>query len=469
MNLSAKRLNDAMVWFWKLLSSRNTGIVLLITISLLLLIGAALPNPSLMPRVEAIKLKFESPLLYQLGENFNSIKLGKSYIFAFIGLLLITSTTFCSVDRVLKRMSTRKSAISNQPSFRKSKSLSLPKNAPGVAENISSLIQAKSWKTTDWTDNEKRIILARRGDVGFWGSIFFHAILISLLIGIVVYHVSAFYGAVRISEGQTIKLTKDSLTSISRMPVFGIKLPPLAFTFNTFSAQYDDQTATDFTADFNIADLENDRQWKEIIKINRPFTYSGIDFLMTVQGYSPNFVLYKNGTPVVDTVVALDFDQDLRDTFDIDDHGLHVVAQFFPDMERNSEGRVSTKSRIPNNPYFGIEVYQQGRQVLRKLIGKGEGGSFGPYTLEFHDLHHWIRLNLVKETGIGFFFLCAMIGLVGLVIRIVDPEEQMMASIENADEGCRVDFYHSARHFEGLLEETVDEIITSLRKSANPQ
>jgi cytochrome c biogenesis protein ResB len=454
-----------MGWLWRFLSSRNTGIVLLIAVSLLLTIGAVLPNPDLMQRADAIKLKFESPLLFKLGENFNSMKLGGSYIFAFIGILLITSTTFCSVDRAMKRMKARRASLFNLPSDNKVISIEVNDNTLNIEEKLRSIIQANRWKTKESVIEDKYTILARKGDLGFWGSIFFHVILISLLIGLVIYHFSAFYASIRFSEGQTIKLTKKNITSIDRMPLLGISLPELLFKFNKFSAKYhDDYTATDFTADFDIVNLKTDKQWKQIIKVNKPFTYNGMDFLMIFQGYSPNFILYKNGTPVLDTVVALDFDQDFRDTFDIDDYGLHVVAQFFPDMDRNEDGRVYTKSRRPKNPHLGIEVYQGDTKVFRKLLGKGEGGSFGPYKLVFNDLHHWITLNLVKEAGIGFFFICAVIGLVGLFIRIIDPERQIIASIEDTHKGHVVNFYHSSKHFEGMLEENMNDIINKFKK-----
>jgi hypothetical protein len=57
-----------------------------------------------------------------------------------------------------------------------------------------------------------------------------------------------------------------------------------------------------------------------------------------------------------------------------------------------------------------------------------------------------------------------MIGLVGLFIRIIDPERQIIASIEDTDEGHVVNFYHSARHFGGLLEENINDMINKLKK-----
>ena len=455
-----------MARLWNILSSRNTGIVLLIAVSLLLLIGAALPNPSLMQRADALQLKIQSPLLYTLGENFNSMKLGGSYIFTFIGLLLITSTSFCSIDRAVKRIKARNTPFPKLPSDKKVISVEFNHNASNIEDKLKSIFQEKRWKIKESEIEDKHLILATKGELGFWGSIFFHALLISLIIGLVLYHFSAFYASIRFSEGQEIKLTTDNITTINRMPVFGISLPELLFRFNKFTAEYhDDGTATDFTADFDIVNLNTDKKWKQIFKVNKPFSYNGIDFLMILQGYSPNFILYENGLSVLDTVVALDFDQDFRATFDIDEYGLHVVVQFFPDMDRNKDGGVYTKSRRPDNPHLGIEVYQGGTQVIRKLLAKGEGGSFGPYKLVFNDLYHWITLNLVKEAGIGFFFICAMIGLVGLYIRVVDPEKQIMATIEDTNEGRVVHFYQSSKHFGGLLEEEMKDIIDKLTTS----
>ena len=249
------------------------------------------------------------------------------------------------------------------------------------------------------------------------------------------------------------------------MPVLGVTLPDLVFTFNKFTVQYhDDYTATDFAAFFNINDTKTGRSWEKIFKINEPFRYNGIDFLMVKQGYSPNFMLYKNDVLVFDSVVALEFDQDSRTSFNIREYGMRILAQFFPDMERNEDGSVFTKTRRPKNPYFGLEVYEDGKKIKRKLVAKGEDITFGPYKLVFNDLHNWITLHLVRETGIGFFFICAMIGLAGIFIRVLDPEQQIIASIEDTHKGHVVNFYHSARHFEGLLKENMNDIINKLKK-----
>jgi hypothetical protein len=455
-----------MKWLWRFLTSRNTAIVLLTAISLVLLIGAVLPNPALITPERFIELEEKMPALLWLGEQFNSMKVGKSFAFTLIGLLLILSTTFCSIDRLIKKKRASVGTLRELPHGKKAGAITLESKESDIERAILTAFKKDRWKTKTFESKGNRIISGSKGAIGFWGSIFFHAILVTLLAGLIAFYFSGFYASIRISEGQELALKIENLYSINRMPVFGIRLPDLVFTFNKFTVQYhDDYTATDFTAFFNIKDTKTGKSWEQIFKINEPFRYRGIDFLMVVQGYSPNFMLYKNDIPVFDSVVAMEFDQDFRDTFDIREYGIRVLAQFFPDMKRNKDGSVFTKTRRPKNPYFGLEVYQDGIKVMRKLVAKGEDITFGPYRLVFNDLHHWITLHLVRETGIGFFFVCAMIGLAGIFIRILDPDRQILASIEDTKEGRVVNFYHSARHFEGLLEENMNDIITKLKKS----
>ena len=456
-----------MLWLWRFLTSRNTAIILLLVVSFILLIGAVLPNPSLMPPEDIAILEEKWPFLLRLGENFNSMKVGRSYAFGIIGIFLIISTATCSIDRVIKKIKTRPETITDLPQEMKTVTFTLQSMSANNTESmIVALLKKDRWKIRADDSANSRIISARKGDVGFWGSIFFHAILVTLIAGLVVYYLSGFYATMRITEGQKLMLTKGNLLSIEREPAIGMALPDIQFNFRRFSAEYyDDVTATDFTAEFDITDMKTGETWEQIFKINRPFHYKGIEFLMVMQGYSPHFILYKNDVPVFDAVVALDFDRDYRGSFDITGQGMRVVTQFFPDMARNKDGSVYTKTFRPKNPYFGLEVFQGSARVFRKLVGMGDSAPFGQYKLEFHELHHWITLHLVRETGIGFFFVCFMIGIIGIFARAIDPDRRIVASIQSTRDGQAVSFYYAGKHFEGIIREYVVDIMNKLKSS----
>ncbi len=453
-----------MLRIWKFLTSRNTAIVLLIVVSVILLISAALPNPDLMPSYRVMELQETSPLLMKLGTNFNSMKIGRSPVFAAVGILLIISTAFCSIDRMIKRFRMRSDSASELETGKKGMTFQLSGNLSDIEKKLVATLKKDRWKTKISDSDGGKVILANRGDLGFWGSIFFHAILISLMVGLVFYFLSGFYASIRITEGQSLSLRKENLYTIDRMPLFGLALPELQFRFNSFSAVYhDDVTATDFTAHFDIKDEKTGKSWDKTFRINDPLNYRGIDFIMIKQGYSPNFILYKDDVPVFDAIVALDFDYEDKATFTIAEEGLHVTAQFFPDMAKNDFGGVYTKTYRLKNPYFGLEVSAGGKKVLRKLVGKGERATFGPYAIVFSDIRNWITLNLVRETGVGFFFVCSMVGLGGLLLRFIDPEMRIIARIRSAGEGNNVDVYYSGKHFEGILRENLENMILDLK------
>lgn len=125
----------------------------------------------------------------------------------------------------------------------------------------------------------------------------------------------------------------------------------------------------------------------------------------------------------------------------------------FPDLERSADGGVYSKSQRPRNPFYGLEIIQDGRRVYRGLIGKGKSIIFGEYRMEFADLRYWITLNLVRETGIGFFFVCSMIGLAGLLVRMLDPDRKITAIF--TPDG-KAQFFCSSKHFDSLLREKVE-------------
>ena len=173
MNSLGKQLNKAMVWLWRFLTSRNTAIVLLIAVSVILLIGALLPNPALITPERFIKLEENMPALLWLGEQFNSMKVGKSFAFAFIGILLVISTTFCSIDRIIKKKLTITGMLRELPDDKKASTVKLESSASNIEKTILSALKKDRWKTNIFESEGNRIISASKGDIGFWGSIFF--------------------------------------------------------------------------------------------------------------------------------------------------------------------------------------------------------------------------------------------------------------------------------------------------------
>ncbi len=439
--------------FWTLLVSRNTAIVLLIAVSLVLLVGAALPNADLMAPADAENLRMRSPALFWLGQHFNSMKVGKSPVFGFAGILLIISTTFCSIDRIVKQVRAEKEKPSEPQSEERAISV-VVRDVSAASRMLENSFKKQGWKTRLLPETGRIVMTGRKGAIGFCGSIFFHFLLVTLIAGLVFFYFTGFYATLLITEGQEVQLSADTLTNVERMPPLGVSLPPIRIRLDRFSEEYyDESTAADHTADLELADARILKPWRQTVKVNKPFSYGGIEFVIDRRGYAPRFVLFKKKTPVFDTYVALNTYEENKDSFEIAAENMAVTAQFFPDLERSADGGVYSKSQRPHNPYYGLEIIQNGQRVYRGLIGKGRSIAFGEYRMEFPELRYWITLNLVRETGIGFFFVCSMIGLAGLLVRILDPERKITAIF--TPDG-KAQFFSSSKHFDSLLREKVE-------------
>jgi len=101
---------------------------------------------------------------------------------------------------------------------------------------------------------------------------------------------------------------------------------------------------------------------------------------------------------------------------------------------------------------------KEGQLLYRGLIRLKEQKEFGPYKVVFNDLRYWITLNLVKETGIGFFFWCSLLGLLGLLIRFLDPDRKLFFVFEKG----KVSVVAYSKHFEGILKEQTKALVKTI-------
>ncbi len=443
---------------WAAATSRTTAITLLIAVSAVITLGATLPNPELLSTEEALRLLEERPLLHWLGERFNSMQLGRSPAFGIAGALLILSTALCTIDRAVKRLRSGGSRAADLAAMKPGPSLRGEDGADGEARVIDALRSGR-WRWRIDETSSGRVISAWKGRTGFWGSIFFHGVLVTFLFGWIASATTAFYATFVITEGQERLLTPDALVQIERAPLGGPDLPRLIFRLDRFTEVFhDDVTAIDYTAQFTIRDLSSGKSEEALIKVNRPFESGGVKFILTKRGEAPRFILQRNGIVVFDSFVTLRVADYATDSVAVPEGEMEMTVRYFPDMARTPEGKVYSRSRKPLNPHFGIEVTRRGERLFRGLVKQGETAVFGAYALAFDELRSWVALDLVREPVLGLFFWSALIGLAGLVVRALDPELQVAAVLEGTGADRTWRWFYQARHFEALLQEQVEAI-----------
>jgi cytochrome c biogenesis protein ResB len=423
----------------------------------MLLLGGLLPDPRFIGDIEVERLREERPVIYFFSEKFNPGALAEGYFFGFVCVFLIVSTTACSADRFAERRRLKKALPSEIPI----REFDLSMRVEGGEDSLQRLkgaFRLKRWSLREEERGGRIIVLAEKGALGYWGSILFHAILITILVGMAVYYFTGFYGMFLFTEGQSRVLTRENLERIERWPILGVRLPALRFALDSFSVVYwKDREPIDYTARFLMEDMEKGERWEQEIKINEPFRYGGIDFLLTYYSFSPNFMVYKDGREVFDSYVALSLVDHKEDSFNIESEGLRIKCVFFPDFREDEKG-FYTETPLPRNPVFLTKVEKDGEPLYSGLMAVGQEVSAGEYVIRFNDVKYWITLNLSRETGIGFLFWSSLPGLFGLLVRFLDPDRRVLLQYD----GGRLSVVSYSKHFEGILKQQTADLVNDI-------
>lgn len=458
--------------FWDAVTSRNLAIVLLIVVTVTLGVGAALPNPKLLSSWQAMEMKADHPVAYWLGERYNSQEIATGYLFGFIGVFLILSTSLCSIDRLIKRYK-----------LRSKMGIALPDAAgrPAVSAELGSVDQAlvkrhaagwlkkKRWRVVQVEGSGGFSLAGVRGDAGFWGSVFFHFILITALVGLVIYYFGAYRAALTFTEGQSYALERSALTNISREPVWGIRLPKVALGLMDLHSVYppdDPWTAVDHVARFRVTRIDTGDSWIKDVKINDPLVIDGREFLLVTGGFSPRFVLRAaSGEAVFDNFVALKPGEEGKDDFFVPGGQMRVEAAVHPDFVMK-EGRPGTRGRALNNPVLEAAIYREGSLLYEGLIPLGGTAAVGDFIVEFPEVRRWALMEMTGEPGIGMFFVLSFFGIIGIAVRMFDPDERLYVGLGLKEGNVSLEVLPYSRHFSGLISDRARELVEHLEEVA---
>jgi cytochrome c biogenesis protein ResB len=458
------KLSSLKTAIWQALTNRTLSTMLLIAVTLLLAIGSLLPNPAYMDQAKIAQMQARHPLLWSMGEHYNNQKLVQGYFFSGIGVFLILSASLCSIDRLRwRRRSRRESAASGADIVSGGATHSLQLGEVPANEVLEAaracLRQRMRWAQIRH-DSEQGMVIARRGSYGFWGSILFHSLLIMALVGMVIFHLGGTRGWLSFTEGQGYRLEESRFTHLEKKPVWGVRLPRVSLELLQQYALFapdDPNTAIERVARFRVTDTKTGAGYDREVRINKPLNIGGMDFLLMNGGFAPRFVITgKNGTRIFDAFVNLREAGGTRDDFAANDRQLHLQVNFLPDYVREF-GRPRTRSPHLRNPVVAATVTIEGQKLYDDIIPVGQGVQVADYQVHVPEVRRWVEMEAVNEPGIGFFFAVSFFGLSGLIVRMLDPDEQLTL-VCTAENGCTtVRIAADSRHFPALLAGVAEE------------
>jgi cytochrome c biogenesis protein ResB len=463
-------MNNYLQAFWNFITSRNLAIVLLIIVTAMLAIGAFLPNPVFLSEEKKLEMHFKNPTLYWLGERYNSQTLASGNTFGFIGVFLILSTALCSIDRLVTKRRAKEGAIFTFPfSTAQKGEIRYFKNIDSITlENYGSNWFKKQKMDIAVQDvDSKRIIVGSRGKAGFWGSIFFHFILITALMGLVIYYFGSYRATLSFTEGQSYRLHKDRLVHIIEEPLWGLDLPDaevgLVKQYSLY-AQDSPLYPIEHVAVFQVNESRMRRPWNKEVRINDPLVIDGRQFLLQRGGFSPRILIMgSDGKVIFDRFVALRDERGTSDNVSIQEINRLLTIKFYPDFIRKDK-KLETKTLEVKNPFFMITIYQEDSVLFKELVPFKSEVSVEGYTISFPEVRRWVEMELVGEPGIGFFFMVSFAGLIGVFVRIIDPDERIYIILEEMKSGVNLTSYTYSKHFSGLIEDRRAEMVSYIEE-----
>lgn len=448
--------------FIEIIGSRRFAIWLLLATTAVIFLSNLLPKPYVMTDREIETMKRESPILYQMGERFNVGKVTKSPVFGGIAIFLFASITVCTARRVRiwAEERERKGAVPETARLPIISTILLDGSvSPDAVEGI---MAGNRWRPTEVISDAGRILYARKGGEGFWGSAVFHAGMCVVLAGALVSAVTRYNGRLVLTQDFGIDPAAElrGLTSDQRyvFPLRGMML-------DSFNPIYEGVFPVDYIAEISGLDLYG-REFRKSIRVNEPMSTAGYNFLLTRYGYAPRFAVKdSSGRVVSDDVVNLAvITPETRDSFNLLKGSVTARVSFFPDFYIDAaKGMPASRSRNPNNPVFLVTLERPGGTRDGGFLPIGKGLDFGGYTLEFKELRYWVQLDVSKDAGVPLVTIGFFVIISGLAVRMVLNEKAVWIIIKETADGTEVGVGGRARFFPALFEEEIKRLAGEIR------
>lgn len=431
--------------FLDYVGSRSFAIILLTGTLAIILVSNLLPNISIMSKEEIDALRVSRPLFFALAGFLQIATVAKSPFFLVIPVSIFASVAACTLKRI-KREGWR--AIRVAPGDVKYRG-----GFAGSPESAVLFLRKKGW-TAGVVSQESgdAVIVGHKGMEGFWGSVLFHAGMNVAILGFGLSVITGFNASIMLTDGYGVKASEAFL---GKKPTEEFPFPEMLM--ESFNAVYLDGFPVDYSMELTLWDGEG-RERKGEVKVNHPLKWKGYQFVPNRYGFSPEFIIKKDGKEVLNAFVNLVvITPDQIDYFEAPDEGMKVACQFFPDFYM--EGKVpKTRSKEPKNPVFFVEIKQKEKVIGRGFLHLNKEVSFPGYSIELKDIRRWVLLDVSRDTGVpvitfGFIFIVA-----GLIIRFLRHERHIWLYLRDGAVEAGGRSRYSPALFEDELKKLAEEM-----------
>lgn len=332
---------------FRYLSSVRLAVVLLILIILLSIIGTLIPQgqelsfyQNYLPRVAS--------LIVFLGFN----HLYRSPLFLSLVFLFLLNLLFCSIKQLgakLKRLKSKYGLAFDSSCELESEKirLKLPKHLKADPNLLIFTLQKKKYQIKTATENDRKLILARKGIPGLFGPEIVHLGLMIIIIGGLVSALLSYRTSIAFIEGETAKIPGKN---------FSLRLDKFTTEY------YPNGSVKDWKSSVSVIE-DNQVRASALIEVNHPFKYGGLNFYQMSYGQDWEKAAVELEVKTKETP-ARRITLKAGEMTKIDP-GLTIrVLSFVPDFQIDSAGQVFSRSPEPNNPAVLVEIQSEGQPAF---------------------------------------------------------------------------------------------------------
>lgn len=160
-----------------------------------------------------------------------------------------------------------------------------------VASPAADVVTAVGWRVTS---ADGRGVIARRGSLGFWGSVVMHLGLLTVIVGGAGSALTSFRGTLAISEGQTIVDAPEAYIDAGPKPEIGTAYSGTLLHLDSMSIRYEQGERTAVVARMS-AETPDGQLVTRDVRVNHPLEVAGSSYLLQESGYAPSIALSVGG------------------------------------------------------------------------------------------------------------------------------------------------------------------------------
>ncbi len=399
----------------KFLRSRAFSVVLLLILVCGSFLTQIIPQKPFLTYEKYIDWKYSYPLLSTLAAFLALDNILQSWWFKTCAILLFLSLLYCTYFRLKIRIGAPRFKWVNPRTIKTypfQEKIVTKKNPETILQICREIISANFYQIK----YTSKLFYADKGGINKYASMIYHAVMVLIFLFIALSRMSSLSGLIYITEGETLTEDHNSYSELYEGPWFNENHSRFRIELKDFSPMFREDTPVSYKSEVRVIDSEE----KEfVLNMNKPVRYKGYSIKHIDYGFSPGFVLYRNGSQILNSYIAIQNDPEGKPTDQFvlnEDLKLNIKA--FPDFVE-IDGKLSSKSDLIKNPAAYVEILEKEKTVFTGILKLNEKKIADKYEIKLDGMRYWVSYNIGYDPYLIPLFFTGLLTVITISLALV--------------------------------------------------